>query len=239
MSRPVPIHQFRNHGRRASDEVSHAQLRQLSAALQTIREHERTHIARELHDDTAQLLTLLRMDLALLMQDKSVNPDAMHLMEDMDKNLVGAITSVRRIARNLRPRALDEGGLYYAVHALCKEFQDRHGIRCGLFADEENLHLDDAISTTAYRIVQEGLTNVARHAHASEVSISIGRLGNKLHMTIRDDGRGIDPDDLEKPESLGLVGMRERVWSMEGEISIGRNEDGRGTCIEIALLLPS
>lgn len=238
MSRPAPIHPFRNHGRRASDEVSHTQLRQLSAALQTIREHERTHIARELHDDTAQLLTLLRMDLALLMQNKSMAPDAMHLMEDMDRNLVGAITSVRRIARNLRPRALDEGGLYYAVYALTREFEERHVIRCRLLADEEDLHLDDAVSTTAYRIVQEGLTNVARHAHASEVAVSIGRIGNQLHMTIRDNGRGIDPHDLEKPESLGLVGMRERVWSMKGEISIGRNEDGRGACIDIALPLP-
>ena len=239
MSRPAPIHPFRNQGRRASDEVSHAQLRQLSAALQTIREHERTHIARELHDDTAQLLTLLRMDLALLMQNKSMTPDAMRLMEDMDKNLVGAITSVRRIARNLRPRALDEGGLFYAVHALAREFQDRHGIRCGLFADENDLDLDDAVSTTAYRIVQEALTNVGRHAHATEVSLSLGRIDNKLHLTIRDNGQGIDPHDLEKPESLGLVGMRERVWSMDGAISIGRNEDGGGTCIDIALPLPS
>lgn len=235
---PSTVHHYRVGGRRASDDVSHAQLRQLSAALQTIREHERAHIARELHDDTAQLLTLLRMDLALLMRNKSLAPDALHLMEGMDRNLLGAITSVRRIARNLRPRALDEGGLYYALRALCQEFSERNDIRCDLYADEEDLHLDDAISTTAYRIVQEGLTNVARHAQASEVAVSVGRSNHDLLIAICDNGRGIDPVDMEKPESLGLVGMRERVWAMDGEISIGRNDDGRGTRIDISLPLP-
>ena len=231
------VHQFRIGGRRASDEVSHAQLRQLSAALQTIREHERTHIARELHDDTAQLLTLLRMDLALLMQNEALAQDAVDLMEGMDKNLMGAITSVRRIARNLRPRALDEGGLYYALRGLCHEFTERNAIRCDLFADDEDLQLGDATSTAAYRIVQEGLTNVARHARATEVLVSVGRSNHHLLIAMADNGKGIDPIDMEKPESLGLVGMRERVWALEGEISLGRNEGG-GTRIDISLPLP-
>lgn len=234
---PSTVHQFRIGGRRASDEVSHAQLRQLSAAIQTIREHERTHIARELHDDTAQLLTLLRMDLALLMQQAALAPDTVNLMEGMDKNLMGAITSVRRIARNLRPRALDQGGLYYALHGLCQEFKERNTIRCDLFADADELQLDDVTSTAAYRIVQEGLTNVARHARASEVLVSVGRSNHHLLVTLADNGKGIDPIDLEKPESLGLVGMRERVWGLKGEISIGHN-DPSGTRIDISLPLP-
>jgi signal transduction histidine kinase len=234
---PSTVHQPRFGGRRASDEVSHTQLRQLSTALQTIRETERAHIARELHDDTAQLLTLLRMDLALLMQDDDAAPEAMHLMRDMDKHLLAAITSLRRIARNLRPRALDEGGLYFALRSLCHEFKERNRIRCDLFADEEDLQLGDEISTAAYRLVQEGLTNVARHAGASEVVVSVGRANHDLLLTISDNGRGIDPADLDKPESLGLVGMRERVWAMKGEICICRGEPA-GTCIDITLPIP-
>ena len=236
-------------GRRAADYIalerrleqqnlvrSHAQLRELSAALQTIREEERTHIARELHDDLGQLLAALRVNLALLRQrpPSARNEDA-KLMADMDALLLQAITSLRRIASNLRPRALDEGGLYFALESLRQEFVKRHGVAITLEANEENLVLDDTYSTAIYRIVQEALTNIARHAGASKVMLQLRRDGESLQLIIHDNGRGIAEQDMDKASSFGLVGMRERVWALQGEISIV--SDG-GTLIAISLPLP-
>jgi PAS domain S-box-containing protein len=213
---------------------SHNQLRQLSAALQTIREEERAHIARELHDDLGQILASLRMDLNLLQQADGTTAESLRLMQGMEENLLTAITSLRRIATNLRPRALDEGGLYFALQGLRDDFMERHNIPCELYADENELRLDDAASTAIFRIVQEALTNIARHAQASNVTMNLYRLNGDLLITIRDDGRGINPEDMEKAESLGLIGMRERVWAMNGEINI-TSEEAPGTRIDIVL----
>jgi signal transduction histidine kinase len=215
---------------------SHAQLRQLSAALQTIREEERTHIARELHDDLGQLLAALRMDLALLQQPEA-GQDSARLIGGMEQNLLTAITSLRRIATNLRPRALDEGGLYFALQGLRDDFVERYGISCMLYADEAELVLDDAASTAIFRIVQEALTNIARHAQASNVTITLYRINGEVLLTVRDDGRGIAAADMEKAQSLGLVGMRERVWAMDGDITVSSDEPP-GTRIDIVLPLP-
>ena len=215
---------------------SHAQLRQLSAALQTIREEERTHIARELHDDLGQLLAALRMDLALL-QQKEAGEDSTRLMQGMEDNLLTAIVSLRRIATNLRPRALDEGGLYFALQGLRDDFVRRYGIACLLYADEGELVLDDVASTAIFRIVQEALTNIARHAAASTVTITLYRINGEVLLTVRDDGRGINAGDMEKAQSLGLVGMRERVWAIDGDITISSDEPP-GTRIDIVLPLP-
>jgi PAS domain S-box-containing protein len=215
-------------------ERSHDQLRQLSSALQTIREEERTHISRELHDDLGQLLASLRMDLTLLHEACGSSPEALHLIKGMDGNLLTAITSLRRIATNLRPRALDEGGLYFALQGLRDDFVERHGIACTLLADEAELRLDDAASTAVFRIIQEALTNVARHAEASSVTMNLYRLDHTLLITIRDDGRGIREADMDKAESLGLIGMRERVWALKGEISVSADEPP-GTRIDIML----
>ena len=213
---------------------SHDQLRQLSAALQTIREEERTHISRELHDDLGQLLASLRMDLTLLGETCADSAESQRLIAGMDTNLLTAIASLRRIATNLRPRALDEGGLYFALQGLRDDFVERHGIACDLLADESELRLDDQASTAIFRIVQEALTNVARHAQASRVTLTLYRSNSELLITIRDDGRGIQDVDMEKAASLGLVGMRERVWGLKGEITIGP-DDGPGTRIDIVL----
>jgi len=122
----------------------------------------------------------------------------------MEENLLTAITSLRRIATNLRPRALDEGGLYFALQGLRDEFVERHGIACSLYADEAELRLDDAASTAIFRIVQEALTNIARHAGATSVTMYLYRIDGQLLVSIRDDGRGIQASDMEKAQSLGL-----------------------------------
>ena len=216
-------------------EQSYSQLRELSAALQTIREEERKHIARELHDDLGQLLATLRVDLALLQQQHSGDAVARKLQAGMDELLMSAITSLRRIASNLRPRALDEGGLYFALESLRQEFVSRYGIACTLDANEEDLILDDAYSTAIFRIAQEALTNITRHAEARRVMLSLYRTDGLLQITIHDDGRGIAEKDMDKASSFGLIGMRERVWALHGDIAIF--SDG-GTRITIRLPLP-
>ncbi|MFC0169652.1 PAS domain S-box protein [Pseudoduganella danionis] len=216
-------------------EQSYAQLRQLSAALQTIREEERKYIARELHDDLGQLLATLRGDLALLKRAQPFGPSARKLLTGMDTLLMSAITSLRRIASNLRPRALDEGGLYYALESLRQDFVNRYNIPCQMQASEEELILNDTYSTEIFRIVQEALTNISRHAEASKVSLSLQRQPPDLKIEIQDDGRGIAEQDMDKAMTFGLLGMRERVRALRGEITIIK--DG-GTRITIRLPLP-
>jgi len=219
----------------AAASKSYSELRELSAALQTIREEERKHIARELHDDLGQLLATLRVDLALLQQHTGTDEVSRKLQAGMDELLMSAIASLRRIASNLRPRALDEGGLYFALESLRQEFVARYGIACTLDANEEDLILDDAYSTAIFRIAQEALTNITRHAEAAKVILSLYRSDSMLGITIHDDGRGIAEQDMDKASSFGLIGMRERVWALHGDISI--LSDG-GTRIVIRLPLP-
>jgi PAS domain S-box-containing protein len=220
-------------------EQSYSQLRQLSAALQTIREEERKHIARELHDDLGQLLATLRLDLTLLRQNIVPTGETRQSLESMDQLIVTAITSLRRIASNLRPRALDEGGLYFALQSLRQEFNERNDARFELLADEADLVLDDASSTAIFRIVQEALTNIARHAQARNITVALHRVDSSLSISIQDDGRGIEDTDMQKASSFGLLGMRERVWGLRGEIGIVGNGNGEpGTRIDITLPLP-
>lgn len=212
-------------GRRATD-----------YALENIREEERAHIARELHDDLGQLLATLRVDMSLLLQQPVADAATRDLLTGMDSRLLSAITSLRRIASNLRPHALDEGGLYFALQSLRHEFEERHAVACDLAAREEELVLNDRYSTAIFRIVQESLTNIARHAQARHVRIALRRYRSTLTLTIEDDGRGIAQADMEKPSSFGLLGMRERVWAIRGDIAI--TGSCRGTRIEVHLPLP-
>ena len=215
----------RVHGRRSTD-----------SALAEIREDERVHISRELHDDLGQLLATLRVELTLLKQQPPGSPDAAARLDSMDTLLVTAISSLRRIAGNLRPRALDEGGLYFALESLRREFEKRHGISCLLDALPDSLVLDERYSTAIYRLVQESLTNIARHAGAGTAQVRMRREGRKLHIQIEDDGRGIAVGDLAKADALGLLGMRERVASLRGSMEV--DGGAGGTRIAITVPLP-
>lgn len=214
----------------------HDELTQLSSALQSIREEERKHIARELHDDLGQLLAALRMDLSLLQRDSVLTGKTQQTINSMDQLLLTSITTLRRIATDLRPRALDEGGLYFALQTLQRDFSQRHGITCDLLANEEQLTLDDAHSTAIFRIVQESLTNVVRHADATEVQITFERSPDSLSFSIIDNGKGIEADEMRKSRSFGLVGMRERVKAMHGEFLVD-SQPGEGTQLKINLPL--
>ncbi|MFZ6778456.1 MASE3 domain-containing protein [Undibacterium sp. Ji83W] len=214
----------------------HDELTQLSAALQSIREEERKHIARELHDDLGQLLAALRMDLSLLQRDSVLTGKTQQTLNSMDQLILTSITTLRRIATDLRPRALDEGGLYFALQTLQKDFSQRHGIACDLEANEEQLALDDARSTAIFRIIQESLTNVVRHADATEVQIAFERNPTTLSFSVTDNGKGIEADEMRKSRSFGLVGMRERVKAMQGEFQV-TSQPGEGTRLKINLPL--
>ncbi len=214
----------------------HDELTQLSAALQSIREEERKHIARELHDDLGQLLAALRMDLSLLQRDSVLTGKTQQTLNSMDQLILTSITTLRRIATDLRPRALDEGGLYFALQTLQKDFSQRHGITCDLEANEEQLTLDDARSTAIFRIIQESLTNVVRHADATEVQIAFERSPTTLSFSVTDNGKGIEADEMRKSRSFGLVGMRERVKAMQGEFLVA-SQPGEGTRLKINLPL--
>jgi signal transduction histidine kinase len=229
-------------GRRATDQASSYQrLRDLSAALQTIREEERTRLARELHDDLGQVLATLRIEFNQLQQLDLAMTRAERQLQSMDELLMQAVKSLRRIATELRPSALEEGGLYFALRNFRNEWVRRHGIPCTLDAQEDELVLEDRYSTAVFRIVQESLTNIVRHANATKVWISARRRGDTLRLNIEDNGNGIAPADLAKPGSFGLLGMRERVWALNGNIGIGKLADnwgGHGTHIAIELPLP-
>lgn len=209
--------------------------RSTDSALAEIREDERVHISRELHDDLGQLLAALRVELTLLKQLPPGALEAGARMDAMDKLLLTAIGSLRRIAGNLRPRALDEGGLYFALEGLRREFEKRHRISCVLDAVPEALVLDERYSTAIYRLVQESLTNIARHAGASTAEIRLRRDGNALDIEIGDDGRGIAAGDMAKANALGLLGMRERVAALRGTMDV---DGGSGTRIAIRIPLP-
>jgi len=215
-------------------EQYHQQLSELSQSLQTVREEERKHIARELHDDLGQLLAALRMDFSVLEKKQPDNDAIRPILHSIDTLILNAIATLRRIATDLRPRALDEGGLFFALQSLQKDFKQRHKIECNLQANEDELILDDSISTMVYRVIQESLTNVVRHANATQVNIELIRTDDTLRFRIRDNGRGINQQDFAKRQSFGLVGMRERVRALHGELHISGDQT-QGTCIEVTI----
>lgn len=209
--------------------------RSTDSALAEIREDERVHISRELHDDLGQLLATLRVEFTLLKQLPPGSADAEARLASMDNLLLTAISSLRRIAGNLRPRALDEGGLYFALESLCGEFEKRHRISCVLDAAPDELVLDEHYSTAIYRLVQESLTNIARHAGAGMAEVRLQRDGASLRLDISDDGKGIVAGDMAKADALGLLGMRERVAALRGSMNV---DGGSGTRIAIRIPLP-
>lgn len=221
-------------------EESEARLRELAAFLQTVREEERTHIARELHDELGQALTALRLDLGWL------RGKAAPLGEPTSQRVTAAlgvveqsIVSLRRISEDLRPAMLDSLGLAAALENHATQFAERTGIACELRMNREEFEVGDTLATTVFRIVQEALTNVARHAGARQVAIRIEQDATAGHegiaLTVTDDGRGFDVANRTK--RFGLLGMRERVAMLGGTLEID-SQAGRGTRVAAWLPLP-
>lgn len=208
---------------------SETRLRELAEFLQTVREEERARIARELHDEMGQALTALRIDLGWLRG--KCQPLGAPTVERVGAALgvvEHSIVSLRRISEDLRPAMLDSLGLAAAVEHYVAKFSERTGIACRLSMNREEFELDDRLATTVFRIVQETLTNVARHAGASEVTVRVDEVDDGIRLTIEDNGRGIS--DAKDKKTFGLLGMRERIAMLGGRLEI-HSRPGKGTRI--------
>ncbi|HLG22923.1 MAG TPA: PAS domain S-box protein, partial [Candidatus Manganitrophaceae bacterium] len=219
-------------------ERSREQLRNLSTRLQSMREEERTRIAREIHDELGQMLTVLKMEIALMMT--KLPPGQKRLqgkMKSMSLLIDQTIQRVRKIATELRPGVLDDLGLPAAVEWQTQEFQSRTGIQCRLTLHPEEMTLDPARSTAIFRIFQETLTNVARHADADRVKIRLVEEGGRLVLEVADNGKGITESQISNSKSLGILGIRERALLWGGEVKI-EGVPGKGTTVTAQIPLP-
>ena len=233
--------------RKAAEEnlkATSEQLRALTAKLSSAREEESIRIAREIHDELGSMLASLKWDLEEIQKTLSTPVDQSQLAALREKLSAlmklddTAINAVRRIASELRPSVLDDLGLGAAIEWQGQQFQSRTGIVCVCDCSLENVELTESQSTTVFRIFQEALTNILRHAQATTVDITLKKEDDELVLTIRDNGRGITTDEKSDRLSLGLLGMRERVNLIGGTIHI-TGVEGKGTVIMVRVPIPA
>jgi PAS domain S-box-containing protein len=207
-------------------------LRNLSTHLQFAREEERTNIAREIHDELGQQLTALHIDLSDLITELSQNQLPLIKKTEAMLNLVDtSIQTVQRISSNLRPSILDNLGVIAAIKLHAEEFQVRTGIKCTLATNNDDLILDQDRSTAVFRIYQESLTNIARHAKATIVKTKLKEENGSLILIIRDNGKGILEEQTSSPRSFGIIGMKERARFVGGTLAIEGNKN-KGTLVK-------
>jgi PAS domain S-box-containing protein len=213
-----------------------ARLRALATRLEAAREEERTKLAREIHDELGQALTALQLDLNWLdhnLHDRTaLKPKVQHMTTVLRDTLV----ALQGLAADLRPPVLDRLGLRAAILALAREFESRTGVRSRVEVTAEEVALDGDLATAIYRILQEALTNVSRHAGATRVDIVLRHTPARLELEVRDDGRGITEQELADHRSLGLLGMQERAQNWGGEVSID-GIPGQGTWVRVTIPL--
>lgn len=224
--------------KRAEEELQHTlgQVRTLSRRLEFVREEERTRIARELHDELGVRMACLKMDLAR-MQSMRGDASPAKLKEkivSMTEQVDTTIAAVQGLVAELRPGVLDDLGLVAAIEWQCRDFERRSGIRCVVDFRQENIPLDSARATSAFRICQEALTNVLRHAAAKEIRVYLELIDGQLLLDIHDDGRGIPPEKVCDARSFGLSGMRERADAVGGTLRIV-GQPGLGTTVMLRL----
>lgn len=214
----------------------------LSVRLQTLREEERTHIAREIHDELGQLLTGIKMELRLVenqlcdRNDRSLNRAIDRLVE-ISELVDTTIASVQRISQGLRPSVLDHLGLGTALIGEAAQFSHRTGIPCAVVIEEVPENLPGDVVTAFFRIYQESLSNVARHAEAKRIDSSLSVEDRLLVLRVHDDGKGIDPLASDDPKSLGLIGMAERAEIIGGHVTFEPSPQ-KGTDVVLTAPLP-
>jgi signal transduction histidine kinase len=216
---------------------SHEQLRALSVYLQHVREEERTLIAREVHDELGQSLTGLKLQLTWLTGRlpaglKSLRVKARSMADHIDET----IQVVRRIATELRPGLLDTVGLLAALEWQANEFQSQTGIQCHVKAAIKEALWDQDLNTAFFRIFQETLTNIIRHANATRVDVRLAEMSGYLVLEVKDNGRGISEAEIKNTRSIGLLGMRERAALLGGEVRVS-GEPGKGTTVRVRIPL--
>jgi two-component system, NarL family, sensor histidine kinase UhpB len=224
---------------RKIEEAQQERIRQMqlfSEKLQAAREEEQKRIARELHDELGGALTGMKYDIHWLAIHTSKRGEIPKRYAAL-KELIDATTkTVQRISADLRPKILDTFGLSAAVEWHIGEFKKRTGIYAQFHANSKLPIFDEAITTGVYRIIQEALTNVARHSHATEVSVTLQFQNDILRGEITDNGQGFDQALLHHPESLGLLSMQERARIIHGTVSIS-GSTGKGTCVTVDIPL--
>ena len=214
---------------------SNEQLRALSVRLQAVREEERGRLAREIHDELSGSLTALKLDLSLLpdraAKDHKLFSDKLRSMSQL---IDTTLAQVHTIVTELRPVVLDKLGLVAAMEWQAREFQERSGIACETHLPAEEISLDSDRTTAFFRIFQETLTNVARHANATKVTVELKREADSLILAVRDNGKGIDEAAIIAANSLGLLGIRERATAFGGNIELTGLPE-RGTCVTVRI----
>ena len=202
---------------------SRERLRRLSAHLEAVREEERSSIAREIHDELGQVLATLQLHVSLVgdavRQEETLLAQRVATMGGL---IEGAIRSVQRMCSQQRPVMLDDLGLAEALEWQAREFEKRSGIPCEIAVSlkGEGREVDRQVSTAVFRIFQEALTNVLRHARATRIEASVVEKGRSIELVIRDNGRGITREESAKPGSYGLLGMRERAGMLGGKVRV-------------------
>ena len=225
-------------GKRAEEKItkSRERLRNLSRRLQSVLEEEKTRIAREIHDELGQALTALKLDLSLirrsLVSDGLAEQSAK--VHEIERAVIRIIRTVRKISTELRPGILDELGVAAAIEWMAKDFQNRTGIDCKVRIRAVDTISDTVRATAIFRIVQEALTNIMRHAAASQVNVSLEKKDDTLIVEVRDNGIGIMEGRIIDSKSLGLIGIRERVLLLGGEAVIS-GKPGEGTLVRVTL----
>ena len=218
-------------------EESRERLRRLSTHLRRVREEERKSLSRELHDELGQVLTGIKMDVAWIGRK---TPEENTVIVDRVNSVLAliddAILSVQRISTALRPPALDDFGLQEAMKLAAEDFEKRTKVACKIISKPEHILLKGEISTEAFRIFQEALTNITRHAGAQSVTVSLQNAGDTFIMEVRDDGRGITKKQISDLKSIGLTGMRERAFAMRGSLTVTGSR-GKGTTIALSVPL--
>jgi signal transduction histidine kinase/CHASE1-domain containing sensor protein len=214
-------------------------LRQLAAHQERVKEDERKRIAREIHDDLGQNLLALRIEVSMLDTHARAHPVLAASVRMLLGQIDTTMKSVRAIINNLRPPVLDLG-LQAAIEWLVGQFRGRSGIGCTLVIDDAGAEytLDDERATTVFRIVQESLTNVSRHARATHVEIGLRRVDDRLVVTVADNGIGTFPGDKRKSRSFGLVGIEERLHALNGSFTID-SHPGAGTTLTFSIPVPA
>ena len=215
---------------------SRTQLRSLANRLQVIREEERANVAREIHDDLGQSLTALKMDVMWLKKNYNLHWEKAPEKFNTIVNLIDStIKTVKQIASELRPGILDDLGLIPAIEWQKDDFQNRFNIKCNLIIGNKNIAPDNETSVAVFRILQETLTNIARHSGATEADIVLDLKENKiLTMEVSDNGIGINNEQATSKKSLGIFGMRERVNLLNGQLEIS-GKTGKGTKVKIRI----
>jgi len=210
---------------------SRSELRTLAARLLTTQEEERRRVSRELHDDLNQKLAMLEVDAERLGQQSLISPEIRKDVQSLRDRTAEVSNDIRRVAYQLHPSVLDHLGLQVALRSYCAEFSNRDGIQVKFSGPEQQQRIPEEIALCLYRVTQESLRNVAKHASAKSARVALEVVDHRIHLSVRDNGVGFDTAAKHKG-GIGLLSMKERVRLVDGELTL-KSKPGRGTRIDV------